>query len=204
MPRTVLMHKRKKPKDDQQMHTDTDYNDVKVETPSMEEFEDMEENLDINVEHAGQTMNYEESPLEFGAPETKKRKHRQFTNLNLPCNVCGKRFPTKHRLETHQIIHTDKKPYQCDQCDRAFNQTANMSTHKKKMHYNQAETRKTEVSEENIEENEESDNVETVSEEEQEAVDLEKVESSEESGVETSSKLPALPNLDVLEHIATH
>ena len=77
VPRTVLMHKRKKPTIGQQQ-TDTDYNVVKVETPNMEDYEDIEENLDINVEH-GQAMNYDESALEFGAPETKKRKHRQFT-----------------------------------------------------------------------------------------------------------------------------
>ena len=77
------MHKRKKPIID---HKDDDV--VKVERTSMEEYEDMEENLDINVEHA-QAVNCDESPLEFEAPETKKRKHRIEINLNLPCDVCG-------------------------------------------------------------------------------------------------------------------
>ena len=191
VPRTLLMQKRKKPTIGQ-----NDHDVVKVEKTSMEEYEDMEENLDINVEHA-QAVNCDESPLEFEAPETKKRKHRIEINLNLPCDVCGKRFPNKRRLEVHKIIHTDKKPYQCDQCDRAFNQPANLSTHKKKMHYNRMDTSGTgEVQEEadtrttveNIEENEESDNVETLKsklEEDEEVVDLDKVGISEESEAES-------------------
>ena len=181
------MHKRKKPIIDQ-----NDDDVVKVERTSMEEYEDMEENLDINVEHA-QAVNCDESPLEFEAPETKKRKQRIEINLNLPCDVCGKRFPNKRRLEVHKIIHTDKKPYQCDQCDRAFNQPANLSTHKKKMHYNRIDTSvageaETRMTEGNIEENEEPENVETLLsklEEDQEVVDLDKVGSLEESGVES-------------------
>ena len=186
------MHKRKKPTIGQ-----NDHDVVKVEKTSMEEYEDMEENLDINVDH-GQAMNsYEESLLEFEAPETKKRIRRIETNLNLPCNVCGKRFPNKRRLEVHQIIHTDEKPFQCDQCDRAFNQPANMSTHKKKVHYNRMDTSgtgevqeeaDTRTNEENSEENEESDTVETLKsklEEDEEVVDLDKVGISEESEAES-------------------
>ena len=169
---------------------------VKVEPTNMEEFEeDMEENLDINVDQ-GQAINYGESPSEFDpASETKKQKPRRLeTNLNLPCDVCGKRFPNKRRLEVHQIIHTDKKPFQCDQCDRAFNQPANMMTHKKKMHYKHMDKSVTEeleeepetrTTEEKSKENDASDNFEML-EGEEEVVDLEdKIENSEKSGVES-------------------
>ena len=198
VPRTILMHKKKKSTAGQ-----TEFDDlVKVESASMEGCEDMEENLDINVDHDGQqAMSYEESSLKFGALEPKKQKHRRIVDLNLPCDVCGKRFPNRGRLRLHQIIHTDKKPFQCDQCDRAFNQPANMSTHKKKMHFNHMDSsvtkdfqEKTEVGmtdedKENIEENNEPNKVENLkskSEEEQVVVDQDKVASSEESGVQSS------------------
>ena len=184
VPRTILMHKKKKPTAGQ-----TEFDDlVKVELASMEGYEDMEENLDINVDHGQQATSYEESPLKSAASEPKKQKHRRIVDLNLPCDVCGKRFPNRGRLRLHQIIHTDKKPYQCDQCDRAFNQPANMSTHKKKMHFNhtedfqeETEVGMTEEDKENIEENDEPDKVKDLTsklEGDQEVVDLDKVASS--------------------------
>ena len=132
VPRTVLMQKKRRQAADQDAHFD--YKDQEQATldydvaVKMEEFEEAEENLDINVDQ-GQTLKIEGS----------SRKRRQVDH-NLPCNVCGKRFPNKRRLEVHAIIHTDKKPYECDQCDRAFNQLANLMTHKKKMHSNQIGT----------------------------------------------------------------
>ena len=137
VPRTVLMQKKRRLAADQDAHLDykdqeqanLDYGAaVKIESAGMEEFEEAEENLDINVDQ-GQAVKIEGS----------SRKRRQ-VDQNLPCTVCGKRFPNKRRLEVHAIIHTDKKPYECDQCDRAFNQLANLMTHKKKMHFNQTNT----------------------------------------------------------------
>ena len=137
VPRTVLMQKKRRQAADQDAHFDykdqeqatLDYDAVvKIESAGMEEFDEAEENLDINVDQV-QAVKIEGS----------SRKRRQVDH-NLPCNVCGKRFPNKRRLEVHAIIHTDKKPYECDQCDRAFNQLANLMTHKKKMHFNQTNT----------------------------------------------------------------
>ena len=143
VPRTVLMQKKRRLAADQDVHLDykdqeqvtLDYDAVvKIESAGMGEFDEAEENLDINVDQ-GQAVKIEGSSKKIG----ESRKRRQVDH-NLPCNVCGKRFPNKRRLEVHAIIHTDKKPYECDQCDRAFNQLANLMTHKKKMHFNQTNT----------------------------------------------------------------
>ena len=161
VPRTVLMQKKRRLAADQDAHLDykdqeqatLDYDAaVKIESADMEEFEEAEENIDINVDQ-GQTVKIEGSSRKFG----ENRKRRQVDH-NLPCNVCGKRFPNKRRLEVHAIIHTDKKPYECDQCDRAFNQLANLMTHKKKMHFNQIGTH--EIAERDIDGDDHEVNVE--------------------------------------------
>ena len=155
VPRTVLMQKKRRLAADQDAHLDykdqeqstLDYDAaVKIESAGLEEFEEAEENIDINVDQ-GQAVKIEGS----------SRKRRQVDH-KLPCNVCGKRFPNKRRLEVHAIIHTDKKPYECDQCDRAFNQLANLMTHKKKMHFNQIGTH--EIAERDIDGDDHEVNVE--------------------------------------------
>ena len=98
VPRTVLMQKKRRLAADQDAHLDykdqeqstLDYDAaVKIESADMEEFEEAEENIDINVDQ-GQAVKIEGS----------SRKRRQVDH-KLPCNVCGKRFPNKRRLEVH-------------------------------------------------------------------------------------------------------
>ena len=38
------------------------------------------------------------------------------------CNQCDKAYIEKGKLLIHQRIHTGIKPYQCNQCDKAFTQ----------------------------------------------------------------------------------
>jgi len=54
--------------------------------------------------------------------------------LRFPCEVCGKNFPKRTRLNIHRITHTNEKPFPCDVCERSFNQSSNLQAHKKKMH----------------------------------------------------------------------
>ena len=44
------------------------------------------------------------------------RSHTDPNYLKFECDICKKRFPTKHSLITHSIKHTDERPFQCDIC----------------------------------------------------------------------------------------
>ena len=47
------------------------------------------------------------------------------------CVVCSRSFPRKKSLDTHKLIHSDVKPYQCSfpNCNRKFKQSGQLKTH---------------------------------------------------------------------------
>lgn len=47
------------------------------------------------------------------------------------CSQCGKVFSSKRMLESHVLLHTDKKPYQCSHCGKSFRQQSALYVHSK-------------------------------------------------------------------------
>ncbi|CAL4068085.1 unnamed protein product, partial [Meganyctiphanes norvegica] len=47
------------------------------------------------------------------------------------CNQCDKAFIQKSHLINHQRTHTGEKPYQCNQCDKAFSVNSVFIKHKR-------------------------------------------------------------------------
>ena len=47
------------------------------------------------------------------------------------CETCEKSFNQSQSLQTHRRIHTGEKAYKCETCGKAFNQLSNLKTHRR-------------------------------------------------------------------------
>ena len=65
------------------------------------------------------------------------RKTMRNTNVyktRYTCNLCGRKFPFKCKLEEHQRIHTGQKPFVCTICSNTFTQKSSLTRHYVKIH----------------------------------------------------------------------
>ncbi|PIO23614.1 hypothetical protein AB205_0030760, partial [Aquarana catesbeiana] len=47
------------------------------------------------------------------------------------CTECGKCFPSKSKLNVHEISHTDDKPYNCLECGKCFSKKSHFFIHRR-------------------------------------------------------------------------
>ncbi|NXJ64351.1 ZN438 protein, partial [Rostratula benghalensis] len=61
--------------------------------------------------------------------------------LSYKCYVCNHIFQFKHHLQDHINTHTNKRPYSCRICRKAYIHSGNLSTHMK-LHHNEGKPKK--------------------------------------------------------------
>ncbi|NXI62851.1 ZN438 protein, partial [Anseranas semipalmata] len=57
------------------------------------------------------------------------------------CHVCNHNFQFKHHLQDHMNTHTNKRPYSCRICRKAYIHSGSLSTHMK-LHHNEGKPKK--------------------------------------------------------------
>lgn len=57
------------------------------------------------------------------------------------CQVCNHHFQFKHHLQDHMNTHTNKRPYSCRICRKAYIHSGSLSTHMK-LHHNEGKPKK--------------------------------------------------------------
>lgn len=50
------------------------------------------------------------------------------------CIVCGKDFAERAQLKSHSLTHTTERPYECNQCGKAYKQSTKLKLHQRSVH----------------------------------------------------------------------
>ncbi|XP_036326370.1 zinc finger protein 236 [Rhagoletis pomonella] len=61
------------------------------------------------------------------APATTTTKRR--TRQTYICLVCSKQFRGRNDLRRHMLIHSDERPFKCEQCGKCYRQAVNLRNH---------------------------------------------------------------------------
>ncbi len=67
----------------------------------------------------------------------RRNAHPTAPQESIPCEVCGKPFPTRQKLRVHFLrMHVEDKdrPYQCPDCHRGFAVSRALSAHRMMAH----------------------------------------------------------------------
>lgn len=57
-------------------------------------------------------------------------RHKEYhSNVQFPCSVCGRVYPTNSTLRAHSITHSDLRPHACPLCDKTFKRNQDLKFH---------------------------------------------------------------------------
>ncbi|XP_036216679.2 uncharacterized protein [Bactrocera oleae] len=80
------------------------------------------------------TVSVSESTL---TPAANKRSGKVFMRKLHVCHICSKQFRGNNDLRRHMLIHSDERPYKCEQCGNCYRQAVNLRNHINCAHTNQ-------------------------------------------------------------------
>ncbi|XP_011187036.2 zinc finger protein 426 [Zeugodacus cucurbitae] len=70
-------------------------------------------------------------------PAANKRSGKVFMRKVHICHICSKQFRGNNDLRRHMLIHSDERPYKCEQCGNCYRQAVNLRNHINCAHTNQ-------------------------------------------------------------------
>ncbi|KFZ63365.1 Zinc finger protein 438, partial [Antrostomus carolinensis] len=107
-----------------------------VETPSPDHFD---QDFVLNSSVPNKYLSHKHSDAtsakssDFSCSTVPKPSHK--------CHVCNHIFQFKHHLQDHMNTHTNKRPYSCRICRKAYIHSGSLSTHMK-LHHNEGKPKK--------------------------------------------------------------
>ena len=63
----------------------------------------------------------------------KKHDKTHSTKMQTECLICGLKFNPVN-FASHQKVHVNLKPHQCEICEKSFNKKVNLKRHHEKIH----------------------------------------------------------------------
>ncbi|KAM9648725.1 zinc finger protein 438 isoform 2-T10 [Morphnus guianensis] len=110
-----------------------------VETPSPEQ---LDQDIVLNSSLPNKYLSYKQSD----ATSVKSSDLSRSASSAVPkpshkCHVCNHIFQFKHHLQDHMNTHTNKRPYSCRICRKAYIHSGSLSTHMK-LHHNEGKPKK--------------------------------------------------------------
>ncbi|ESO85970.1 hypothetical protein LOTGIDRAFT_167463, partial [Lottia gigantea] len=100
----------------------------------------------LRSQHPNEDLEVEYSCSICCRPFTDEDELQKHKNLHLldpidhVCKFCFVKFPSHSQLQRHMIVHTNKKPFGCDECMKKFTSKYSLDDHTRKFHPDLAKT----------------------------------------------------------------
>ncbi|NXX57300.1 ZN438 protein, partial [Scopus umbretta] len=110
-----------------------------VETPSPDH---LDEEIFLNSSLPNKYLSYKHSDTTSAkSSDLSRNACSAVPKLLHKCHVCNHIFQFKHHLQDHMNTHTNKRPYSCRVCRKAYIHSGSLSTHMK-LHHNEGKPKK--------------------------------------------------------------